>query len=712
MSVFTNLEKLEKEVVIKPEKLNDLIFLMNSKEVREEIEKTLDMDEIPYDDIQNVKILIDCAQTIYNYSGEETGMSDSEYDIIYERLINSSDYSNITVPIVSQKKTVFHRYPSLRGTLDKVYAITDEDALENKSRRSLDDWIKSSENKIYEATGENINLSDEEIYCFPKWDGVSVIFEYSKNGVLKRALTRGFTETNEAQDITHIFEGWVKGFLDNAPHEYAVKTEIMMSNDDFENYNRNYNTNYKQSRAIVSSIINSDELDDRVKYLQIMPLRMSYLIDGNAPYSSKESRQELVPAVFNTPYIRCRLSDREIMRKFANEHSLINGLRCDGMVIYIINERIQQILGRQDNKQKFEVAFKFTEEVGYSKIEDIKFTTGLFGRINPVAIIKPINLKGNTIENVSLGSIGRMNDLALAKGDKVKVLYDIIPYIVFDKNDPKCKRSKNQAIKIPDVCPECGSSLELSESGDLLYCRNKKCPCREKGKILNYFNKMHIDGISYATVDTLYDEGYLKSIKDIYKLEERKRKICKIPGFGERSVDLIISEINSHREVPASQMLGSLGIEGVSTKIFAKVLSMISFDELMELALDDKTNNAINVLTVIPGIKDKTAQKIIDGIRDNEKLIEKLENELIVLKERNNRSAQFSVVFTKVRDKDLEVWTEENGGVVNDSVNKDTSIVVVPAIGVESSKVNKAKKYDIPIIPIDDYREYVKNHFI
>ena len=702
MYIFDKLQKLESEVSIHPEKLSDLIDLMKSTEVREEIEKTLEFDEIPHEDVSNVKVLIDCAQTIYNYSGEETGMTDSEYDKIYEMLSQVDDTLGITVPIVTNGKVGYHKYPSLRGTLDKVYALTDEDNLENKSRRTLDDWIKSSEAKIFSKTGKQINLSDEEIYCFPKFDGVSAIFEYSKDGYLQRVLTRGFTETNEAQDITHVFN-WV-GKGPEMDTEYGIKTEIMMSDEDFERYNKEYHTDYKQSRSIVSSILNSDEVDDRVNYLQIMQLRFSKLVPDEK-YGEVESLQELAPGAFNTPYLRCRLSDREAMRKFAFDHKYTNGLRCDGMVIYIINPEIQKILGRSDNKQKFEVAYKFTEEVGYSKIKNIKFTAGLFGRINPVAEIKPIKLKGNTIENVSLGSMGRFKDLSLAKGDKVKVLYDIIPYIVFDPNDPKCKKSGNEPIELPWCCPECMEPLETSESGDIMFCNNPKCPCKIKGRILNYFNKMHIDGISYATV------GYLEKIKDIYKLEKHRKKIEKMDGFGSRSVDLFINEINTHKEVPNSQMLGSLGIEGVSTKTFEKVFSMISFDDLLELSLDDKPEKAVAVLTVIPGIKDKTARKIIDGVRENEKLIEFLENELILLEDKKSGS-RFSVVFTKVRDKELEQWTAENGGEVKDSLTKDTSVLVVPVIGVESSKVEKAKKYNIPIVGVNDYKEYIKKTFI
>jgi DNA ligase (NAD+) len=690
------------EVVNKPEKMSELIEEM--KNSREMINYLLENELTSDEDIELATDILDAAQLIYNYSGNETGLTDSEYDIIYEKVSMVSDTLGITVPVVSSSDTVHHKYTSLRGTLDKVYALTDDDVLENKSRRSLDDWIKTCENKLKIKTGHDVDLSNEEVYCFPKFDGVSGIFEFDKHGNLLRVLTRGYTETNEAQDITHIFKGWVSGHLKDAPTEYGVKTEIMMTNEDFEDYNRNYKTDYKQSRSIVSSIINSDDADERAKYLKIMPLRVSYLEDDDtSPYGKRESLQELAPGVFNTPYIKCRLCDREQMKAFATSHAVVNGLRCDGMVIYIIDPTVQKLLGRENEKQKFEVAYKFTEEVSYSKIEDIEFSAGLFGRIAPVAIIKPIKMKGNTIERVSLGSMGRMKQLNLAKGDKVKVLYDIIPYIQFDDNDSKCKRSGKDPIPVPWCCPDCGKPLEFSDSGDIMYCVNNKCPCKIKGKILNYFNKMHIDNISYATVDTLYSEGYLENIKDIYKLEKHSKKISKIPGFGARSVAVILNEINSHREVPASQMLGSIGIEGVSTKIFEKVLSYISFDELLELLEDDKIK-LISVLEIIPGIKEKTAEKIYNGLKENKKLINFLLDELVIIKEKKNSDIKFTCVFTKVRDPEIEKWVIENGGAVKDSVTKDTTFVVVPAIGVESSKVTKANKYGIPIVTIDEVK--------
>lgn len=705
--IFTQIEKLKKENDFS--NLKKISELMNEKEVREKIEFFLSLPskEFSSEEIKETEFLVNIARYLYENSGEDTGMSDSEYDILFDKL------STLGVPFSISSSVskgggdiVHHKYRSLRGTLDKVYALTEDEVLKNDSRKTLDQWIASSERKIEEKTGKKISLNQEEVFCFPKFDGVSVVFQFSSNGKLLKALTRGNTATNEAKDVTHIFRDWVVGPYTNTNKEYGLKTEVMMTNHDFETYNLTQKKPYKQSRSVVSSIINRNETNGGEKYLKIIPLRVSYM-DNN-----EESLQELPPGVFDYPYLRCKLSDRELMKKFAESNRFVNDLRTDGMVIYIINPTIQKILGREDEKQKFEVAYKFTEEKGYSKIKDIEFNLGLYGMIYPVAIIEPIKMKGNEIGRVSLGSYERYLRLGLAKGDKVQILYDIIPYIVFDPEDPKCKRSGKKAIEPPKYCPECGQRLE--EGGvksTTLMCKNPKCSHIIKGKILNYLIKMDIDNISYATVDTLYNEGYLKSIEDIYKLHKKKKDLVKIPGFGKKRVGEFLQEIEDNRSVSYSQFLGALGILGISAKTFQKVFSMLGYEEFLEICMGNE-DSAIKVLSVIPGIKEKSATKIVDGIRENIKLITFLEKELDLYEDYENQNYTFRVAFSKVRDDSLEEFIRMHDGKIDDTLTKSTDLLIVPMYGVRSSKVTRAEKYEIPIIGIKDARAFIESHFL
>ena len=679
---------------------HEMQLLLDAYKEKAENNDKYDLDN---EDVILLKNILDATNSIYNYSGENTGLTDSEYDLLLEFYKDiTKDESIITEPIPSNENIVQHNYPSLRGTLDKIYKITNEDVLKNKSQKSLDDWIRQSEKRYYEATGEKIDLKEYEVMVMPKFDGVSCVFECSKDGELIRALTRGDTTTNEAQDITHIFKGKYKGILNNSDYPYGDKTEIMISNSVLEEYNRTSKKQYKNTRSMVASILNSDERDERADLLTIVSLRYSLLKDG------VESHQQLSPDVYNYPYLKCKLKETEKIREFAFNHKIVPyGLRCDGAVIHIIDPKVQKALGRENNKQKYEVAFKYTEETTYTKVKNIEFTTGLFGRINPVVVLEPVKLKGNTVERASLGSYGRFKDLELCKDDVVKVMYDIIPYVTFDEDDMKCERSGKNPIKAPCNCADCGEPLEEVDSGDILYCVNKHCPSREKGRILNYCRKMDISDISYATIEDLYRENYLRRIEDLYTLKDYKKDIYKINGYGKNKVKKILSEIDSHKEVTPSVLFGSIGIDGVSIKTFRNVFLLITIDEL--LTFSKQKNYAF--FTVIPGVKDVTSKKIVNGINDNLELIEFLLEELTIIPEPIEEGNLFTVVFTKVRDDEKEQFIRQCGGGIGDGVTKNTDLVVVPIEGTKSSKVSKAQKYNIPIVTIDKLKDYIKENY-
>ena len=320
-----------------------------------------------------------------------------------------------------------------------------------------------------------------------------------------------------------------------------------------------------------------------------------------------------------------------------------------------------------------------------------------------IAKVKKVKLKGNTIENISLGSIARLQSLKLRKGDKVKVLYDIIPYLSFDD---ECEHRGGELIEIPEVCPDCGEKLEFSDNMGIASCVNPKCPCREKGKIINYLNKMNIDNMSYGVIDKLYEYDIVKSIKDLYRLNDRALDIVSFDGFGHKSLVTWLDEIDSHRDVEAATLFGAIGIEGISEKTFRKIFNKITPNKLLEIA----ENEDYAKLIEIPGIQDKSAKKIVDGINENKKLIKFLTKELNV-QITNPSDIKFLVCFTKVRDKQKEELIKSFGGSITDDLTKNVNLLVVKSKDTESSKTAKAKKYGIPIVTIDELDEELLSQF-
>lgn len=687
--------------------IDDVIDILKISRIQRYIQylisKQISGENIGEEDYQNLYLIVYILQMIYTESCGESPVSDYDYDRLYE-LMKGYGTELITPPLLSSSHVVQHTYRTLRGTLSKIYVLDDSDTVANKSRGTLSEWIKKCEDSIYEKTKKKVNLWEEEIYVFPKWDGISVVFEFDENNNMIRAITRGDTETNEGKDVTFIFSSIVSRIRDTnmTGKSYGLKTEVMVKEKDLNMYNKHFHTQYKSTRSIANSIINSDKVDGREDLLEIVRLRTSELdSDG------KEKLQELASNAFERPYIRCRLKDIEAIRKFAYSHRNIDGLNCDGAVLYIINKELREILGRKDHKNQYEIAFKFNEDIAYTKLKGITFNVTTFGRVFPTAEFKEVKMKGNTVKNVSLGSIARFNELKLRKGDTVKILYEIIPYLVMDDMDPKCVRTKYPIIKAPTYCPECGEALQMSANETILTCINPNCSCRKRGKILNYVKKMGIKEIGESTVNDFYDSGIVKSIPDLYKLKNHYNKLIQLDGYDVSSINKIISEIEKKREdIPASIFMGSIGIECIGKKTFEKIFKIYSVDDLLEFA----ENCEVSKLIVIDGIKDLQAKKILDGINENRKVITKLLDKYVTICYTDEKKGDFIAVFHKIRSVTLTDYIKSVGGIVDDNLTKSTTFLIVPNgfKDQHSSTSDKARRYGIPIVEIDQVIDFLK----
>lgn len=652
-------------------------------------------------DYMNIALFVDTLQAIYNYSGCDTGVSDSDYDVLYE-ILEDQNLDFVSTAIRSSREIGHHKYKRLRGTLRKIYVLDDEKKV-NKSRKSLKQWVSHKE-KFLKDQGKTIDLMNQDVFIFPKWNGISVIHEFDENNNLVRSLTRGFTELNEAEIVTDVFQPIVNRVrldLNRNPEvrgvAYGLKTEVIIRDEDFEEYNKKTGAGFKSARSLCNSIILGGA-DGRESILEIKKLRYSIIRDD------EESLERNCTEVFDSPYSVTALKFTKEISKFAKHQKKTEGCDCDGVVIQFIDEAIKEALGRDNDINRFEVAYKFNEEIMYTKMLKVQFQMGPLGRLTPVAIFEPVKMKGNTICAASLGSYQRFLDLGLHKGDTVKILYEIIPYLTFDEDDPKCKRSNGPLFTAPKSCPECGQPFDLTDSSPR--CINPDCPSSQKGKILNYVRKMKIDGIDYGTIDILFDCGLLKTIKDLYLLEKYEQEILSIPSFGQRKFDSMINEINFHKEVRGSQLLGSLGISGASKLVFKTVLSVYTMDEVIEFAEE----NNLEPFMCIKGIKDRKAIAIVNGLNNNRSLIKFLKKELKIIPE-DSGSVRFIACFHKIRSKEVAKMIEKKGGRVAENFTKQVDFLIIPDGDIESGKIEKAKKYGIDIVHISDVEEYLNRNY-
>lgn len=638
-----------------------------------------DLDDM---DLFTCKKLVEILQFIYNNTDIVPPVSDETYDQLYQVMLDAG-LGDIVGSVNSQGKPVReHRFPDLRGTLNKVHFVFNVDK-DGDKRRSIEDWITSIKNII----GRDINNTQEfELRLQAKWDGCSAVFECDENGNVEHVLMRGDTEKNQAVDIVKLFEDFeeFKVFA-NGKDKFAVQTEVLMNQAAYERICVEYK-DFKSPRSATSSILNEKILQPQLSmYLTVEPLRIQYV--GKQPEIIPNEEFDMISNLYDLRDIQ------ECIRQI-NEHAKSEGKSTDGVVLHLLDKKLQQKIGRDGAINRYEVAYKFPAEAKKAILSNIEFSYGLGGNITPVAKIEPVIMLGKTISSISLGSIDRFRSMQehLTPGSEVIIRYEIIPYLEVDKT---CKHnSLSCGYQVPIHCRYCGHDLE---EDPLLKCVNEECPSRIIGNVVNYINKMRIENVNIETVSTLFDQGIIDGIESLYSLEKHKSKIISLPGFGEKSYDKIIEGINKRKIVYDYELLGSLGIQSIGVRIFKKILSIMDLDTLLRLSAD---NMLVMNLMGLPGFGEKTATRVQRGINSKIRTIKFLLDTLTLREKVAPGKMKGKICFSQVRDPKFESELINKGYEVSDSLTKSTDYLIVPNLDVVSSKITKAKKYGITILTL------------
>ena len=272
-----------------------------------------------------------------------------------------------------------------------------------------------------------------------------------------------------------------------------------------------------------------------------------------------------------------------------------------------------------------------------------------------------------------------------------------------------------KCIKIPKTCPVCGGKTEIIKDNEskILICTNDNCKGKLLGKLVHFCSKnaINIEGMSEATLQFLIDKGWVKSFKDIYKLDYHREKWKEYDGFGDKSVDKLLDAVENSRKTSLDRFIYSLSIPLIgrsASKDISKYCnnSIDEFTFIME--------NTSLEFAAIDGIGVSATTLLDDWWNINRDMFYELAEEFIFAtnkKENDNISVDLSgktFVITgslshyKNRDELVGVIEGLNGK-VSGSVSAKTSYLINNDTQSSSSKNQKAKQLNIPIIGEEDF---------
>lgn len=386
----------------------------------------------------------------------------------------------------------------------------------------------------------------------------------------------------------------------------------------------------------------------------------------------------------------------------------------DGLVITYNNVEYGKSLGMTGHHPRHSLAFKFYDDVYETELLDIEFTMGKTGILTPTAVFKPVEIDGTTVERASLHNISIMKDLELKYGDMITVYKanQIIPQV--EDNLDKDVVNNNYIIP-PSICPICGGRTEIvkDKESEVLMCTNPDCEGKLLGQLSHFVSKnaINIDGLSDQTLQKLMDLGWVKSFPDIYHLFNHKEEMYKLDGFGKKSVNKLLDSIQESRNTELSRFIYALSIPLIG-RTASKEIAKVCCDDITIFLGMIKSNQLYELVNDIDGFGDGMYKSLCNYVKLHMSGIEALSEEFMFEKrEYNSIKADLSgkiFVITgslnhyKNRDELVSV-IESMGGKVSGSVSAKTSFLINNDTESSSSKNNKAKQLEIPIISEQDF---------
>ena len=599
-----------------------------------------------------------------------------------DHILENSPTKRIGGKINESFEKIKHQIPLL--SLANVFTEADIVAFDNRIRKE--------------------DIKNPTYVCELKIDGLSVSLRYEK-GLLKYAATRGNGIIGE--NITDNVKT-IKSIPLKLQEEIdiEVRGEIYVSKKTLEKLNEERRKEglepFKNARNLASGSIR--QLDSSVTasrnldaFIYHLPNPLDYGI--NTHFEALEFMKKL--GFVTNPNNRLVTGIDGILN-YINEKTKERPdlpYDIDGVVIKLNNILDQMKLGSTVKYPKWATAYKFPPEEVVTKLKDIIFTVGRTGQITPNAILEPVNVMGSTISKTTLYNEDYCKDLDIRIGDYVTIIKagDVIPRV------DSVKKERRTGDEIPfqmiTNCPICKEKLVKKDSN--YYCVNPLCDARHIESLIHFASRQAMDivGMGEKIIEDMYNLDFIKTIPDFYHLEKYQDELMLLEGYGVKSIQNLIKEIEESKKKSLEKLLFALGIRHVGLKT-ATILArkFVTIDNLM--------NASLTTLNDIPDIGEEISTSVYNYFQEpkNKDLIQELKELGInmnylgeVIDNPNIKDKSFVITGTlNIKRDELKDKIITNGGKVIDSVSKKTDYLILGEN--PGSKYEKAIKLNIPIL--------------
>ena len=536
---------------------------------------------------------------------------------------------------------------------------------------------------------------DKRYIISDKVDGYSLLMVF-KEGENPRLYNRGDGEFGTViSDIyRHINKGSINiRKIEKLSNIVYIRGELVMDNITFEKYKNRYNN----PRNLVAGIINSKERDiDILKDIKFIAYSIPYFTYKEIS-TNIDIFEKLEEFGFYTPYnfvskedLVCekQLTIDLMNRKNKAEYDI------DGLVITPLTIMRENSI---DNP-KFAIAFKMLGEVQQANVIEIEWNVSKTNALKPRIKINPVMFGSITVQHLTGFNAKYIKENNIGKGTVLSITRsgDVIPHIL-------------------GVIKPTQADLPITKChwrGVDLISDDDNTKTQFISRMITLFEKTDIKGMKEGVLTKLYESG-ITTEHLLFNIT--KDKLLLVEGIKDKSAFNILECIHNLKNKVnlCKLMVGSCIFIGFGEKKISKILSNIK--EVNDLIITDKYISSESLISKIESLEgfNKTAKDFVDYLDTFKEYYEKvkdifmLSHDYTEIRSIDDSLKGKSYCFSGVRDKSLEEVIVSKGGIVSDGLTKTVTYLVVFDINGSSSKIEKAKKYGINIVSIDNLKKEI-----
>ncbi|WP_036218012.1 NAD-dependent DNA ligase LigB [Marinospirillum minutulum] len=507
----------------------------------------------------------------WNLAYYEQGISlvtDAVYDQSLQRFFHLQVcYPELNLVALSTQATQQVKHPFAHTGLNKL-----------PTSKAVQQWINER--------------SNQTLWVQPKADGVAVSLIYT-NGKLSQAISRG--KNGVGQDWTAKVRN-----LPNVPQQINTHlTQVVLQGElvwRLTNHIQAKQTS-QGARSQIAGFMQRQQTDaEEAKKVEV------YIWDWP---NSGLSMQAQLNQLTSWGFIRSQgltqpvksLNDVQHWQNHWYTQPLF--MATDGVVLRQQQRPLPETW--QEQPPSWAIAWKHPAQQAVTRVSKITYTVGRTGRITPLLELEPFELDQRTISRTSLGSLNKLKQLDVQKGDLVTIQLAglTLPQLdeVLVRSQPRSKTNHP-----PEDAFHFLSCLQAKAINKSPYPKGCKQQFIARLTWLSSYQALNMQGISEGTWALLLDAGLLKDLTSWLALTVED--LQPLAGIGTKRSRLLALNFYLARQQPLEVWLSALGMPPSGTDKLFNQQEVKHWQTLAARSLED--------WQALSGVGKKRAQDLLE----------------------------------------------------------------------------------------------------